>query len=154
MANHDRVKREYAQLLRLHERLLRELERIRNDLVAPGTQELLRSIRASAGTSPDDAIQEILGSVEEAIRAATMSESRLHREIVDEPEHLAVEGVENLPAFLARFIAERKDRPGFTWEVSRDEVRGWVISWKEYTSEGSVRGFGQFYERPYAWLED
>jgi hypothetical protein len=36
----------------------------------------------------------------------------------------------------------------------QDEVRGWMILWKEYTTRGTVRGFGQFYERPYAWLED
>ena len=42
----------------------------------------------------------------------------------------------------------------FSYEVRQDSVRGWVIAWKEYTAEGIVRGFGQFYERPYAWLEE
>ena len=36
----------------------------------------------------------------------------------------------------------------------QDEVRGWVIRWKRYTLRGTVQGYGQFYERPYAWLED
>jgi hypothetical protein len=33
-------------------------------------------------------------------------------------------------------------------------VRGWIVSWKEYTNRGTVRGYGQFCERPYAWLDD
>jgi len=49
---------------------------------------------------------------------------------------------------LARFLSERTQFPGF-----KDEVRGWVIRWKEYTHRGTVRGCGQFYERLYAWLD-
>jgi hypothetical protein len=59
-----------------------------------------------------------------------------------------------MPAYLQRFLAERSNGPAFSYEVSQDEVRGWVIRWKEYTDQGTVRGFGQFYERPYAWLDD
>ena len=44
--------------------------------------------------------------------------------------------------------------PGFTYEVIHDENRGWIIKWKEYTAKGSVRGSGQFYERPYAWIDE
>ena len=63
-------------------------------------------------------------------------------------------GVPDLPSPLQRFLAERTQFPGFTYEVVQDEVRGWVIRWKEYTARGRVRGFGQFYERPYAYLDD
>ena len=38
--------------------------------------------------------------------------------------------------------------------IIQDEVRGWMICWKEYTHRGTVRGYGQICERPYAWLED
>ena len=38
--------------------------------------------------------------------------------------------------------------------VDQDPVRGWIIRWKEYTHRGTVRGYGQICERPYAWLED
>ena len=58
------------------------------------------------------------------------------------------------PATLARFLAERRDMPGFTYQVLHDENRGWIILWKEYTQTGSVRGSGQFYERPNAWIDE
>ena len=54
----------------------------------------------------------------------------------------------------ARFLAERAQEPGFTYEVIQDPVRGWIVAWKEFTNRGTVRGYGQFCERPYAWLDD
>ena len=39
------------------------------------------------------------------------------------------------------------------YDVIHDENRGWIIKWKEYTATGSVRGSGQFYEHPYAWID-
>ena len=30
---------------------------------------------------------------------------------------------------------------------------GWVIRWREYTLRETVRGYCQFYEQPYAWLD-
>ena len=65
-----------------------------------------------------------------------------------------MDGITNIPAYLQRFLAERAANPRFHYEVMQDEVRGWVVCWKEYTEKGTVRGYGQFYERPYAWLED
>ena len=65
-----------------------------------------------------------------------------------------VEGVTNMPAYLERFLAERSAQPGFTYEVVQDDVRGWMVCWKEFTHRGTVRGYGQFYERPYAWLDE
>jgi hypothetical protein len=59
-----------------------------------------------------------------------------------------------MPAYLERFLAESSSQAGFSYEVIQDEVRGWVVCWKEYTHRGTVRGYGQFYERPYAWLEE
>jgi hypothetical protein len=59
-----------------------------------------------------------------------------------------------MPAYLQRFLAERSQEPGFRYEVESDPVRGWIVSWKEYTNRGTVRGYGQFCERPYAWLDD
>ncbi len=69
-------------------------------------------------------------------------------------EQSEISGVGNLPATLARFLDERRELPGFTYEVLHDENRGWIILWKEYTQTGSVRGSGQFYERPYAWIDE
>jgi len=69
-------------------------------------------------------------------------------------DEFSVDGVTNLPAPLSRFLAERSQYPGFKYKVIQDDVRGWVIRWKEYTHRGTVRGYGQFYERPYAWIYD
>lgn len=146
------AKREYSQLLRLHERTLVQLQRLREDLTSPATAELLKDIKGRTGSVPD--IDEVAGKVEEAMRALKLSESQVRAAIVDDHTAMEVAGVPNLPAHLERFLAERSQSPGFTFEVIQDEVRGWVIRWKEYTHKGTVRGYGQFYERPYAWLDD
>ncbi len=148
------AKREYGQLLHLHARLLRQLQQIRDDLSAPGTGAIIRSIRRRTGSSPDEGLSEVAGAVEEAIRALKLSESKIREEIMADHQHAEVEGVSNLPAPLARFLAERQELPGFSFKVIQDENRGWIIRWKEHTEAGTVRGSGQFYERPYAWLDD
>ena len=149
----NNAKREYRQLLRLHERLLIELQGAREELSAPGTGGLVKDIKARTGSAPD--LAPIMRAVEETIRALKMSESDIQGAIIEAREtDFEVEGISNMPAYLERFLAERSSQPGFSYEVSQDEVRGWVVRWKEYTDQGTVRGFGQFYERPYAWLED
>ena len=150
----NEAKREYGQLLHLHQRLLTRLNKIRDELTAPGTGKILGIISQRTGSSPDEGIANITTSVEEAIRALKLSESVIRDEILEHHEHAKVEGISNLPAALARFIAERAELPGFSYEVLQDENRGWIIRWKEYTDSGTVRGSGQFYERPYAWLDD
>ena len=148
------AKREYGQLLHLHARLLRQLQQIRYDLAAPGTGAILRAIRRRTGSSPDEGLSDVAGAVEEAIRGLKLSESKVREEIMADHQHADVEGVSNLPAPLARFLAELQELPGFSFEVMQDENRGWIIRWKEHTEAGTVRGSGQFYERPYAWLDD
>jgi len=146
------AKREYAQLLRLHERLLVQLQRALEEITSSQTAGLVKDIRARTGTEPD--LSAITASVEESIRALKLSQSRIRKAILQHHEAMDVDGVPNLPAHLQRFLAERAQLPGFSYEVLQDEVRGWVICWKEYTHKGTVRGYGQFYERPYAYLED
>ena len=148
------IKKEFAQLLRLHEQVMAKLQRVKDDLRAPATVKLLKEIRNRSGTAHDTNISEVAGAVEEAIRVLKLSESVTRHELLEAPREVSLEGVANLPATLARFLAEREDLPGFTYEVVQDEVRGWVIAWKEYTESGTVRGAGQFYERPYAWLDE
>ena len=87
-------------------------------------------------------------------RELKLFQSEIQNELLDERSEVTVEGVSNLPAPLARFLAERTQDDRFSYEVRQDPVRGWIIAWKEYTAEGIVRGSGQFYERPYAWLEE
>lgn len=147
-----KAKREYAQLLRLHERLLVQLQRSLEDLTSSQTAALVKDIKARTGSSPD--LTAIIAAVEESIRSIKLSQSAIRGAILEHHEDLSVEGVPNLPAHLQRFLAERAQQPGFSYEVLQDEVRGWVIAWKEYTHRGTVRGFGQFYERPYAYLDD
>lgn len=148
------AKREYTQLLRLHEQLLSQFTRAREALLAPGTGELLRDIKTRTGEAPD--LTDMKTAVEEAIRELKLSQSQIRGALSDDPEtsSFEVEGIVNMPAYLQRFLAERSQEPGFTYEVEDDPVRGWIVSWKEYTNRGTVRGYGQFCERPYAWLDD
>ena len=148
------AKREYTQLLRLHEQLLNQFTRAREALVAPGTSELLRDIKGRTGDAPD--LTSIKTAVEKAIRELKLSQSEIRAAVNDELDTstFEIEGIVNMPAYLQRFLAERSQEPGFTYEVEDDPVRGWIVSWKEYTNRGTVRGYGQFCERPYAWLDD
>jgi hypothetical protein len=148
------ARREYAQLLRVHERLSTQLRRVRDELGTPELSQLLREIRARTGTAPRDAMVEVRESVEEALRTLSVAASDAHSALTYEGEEPEIEGIAHLPRPLARFLAERTRLAGFQYEVLQDDVRGWVIRWKEYTAEGHIRGFGQFYERPYAWLDD
>ena len=146
--------REFSQLLRIQERLLGMLQDVLDELGAPTTLTLLRELRHRTGSTAPESFGRITNSVETAIRELKVFESEIQKELLTDPRDISVEGVNNLPAPLARFLAERTQNPRFSYKVQQDPVRGWVISWKEFTAQGIVRGFGQFYERPYAWLED
>lgn len=148
------ARREYAQLLRLHDRLKQQLQGIRDDLEAPGTVRLMRELRRRVGMGPENGIAEVVSALEEALRSVQLAEAEAHSALEGEILEVEVDGIDNLPGRLARFLAERKDVPGFSYEVSQDPVRGWIIAWKEHTFDGRIRGYGQFYERPYAWLDD
>jgi len=144
----------HVQLLHLHERVLAQLHRVRRDLTAPINQRLLKTLRTEGGDKSGTTLSDVESAIEEAIRSLKLSEAKLRENLLEEPRIMSLEKVPNLPAPLARFLAEREQLPGFSYEVLQDEVRGWVIAWKEYTSSGRVRGAGQFYERPYAWLDE
>lgn len=146
--------RELSQLMRLHERIMAELQDVRAELEAPSTAAVLRKLRNSTSTAPDEAFGRITASVEEAIRALQVFESEVKRELLADQEDVALEGLPDLPPALSRFLAERSQREGFSYVIDEDEVRGWIIRWKEYTDEGTIRGYGQIYERPHAWLEE
>lgn len=145
---------EVSQLIRIQERLLTQLQRVRKELSAPTTNQILKRLRTKIGGGPEDTFGRIATAVEEAIRSLKVFESEIKRELIDESRAPAVEGIPDLPPHLARFITERSQSPGFTYEVSQDPVRGWTIRWKEYTPGGTVRGYGQIYERPHAWVEE
>ncbi len=158
MAQEDQPKhravREYSQLLRIQERLLSMLQEALDEIGAPTTINLLRDLRVRTGSRAPEDFGRIANSVEEAIRELKLFQSEIQNELMDQRSDISVAGVSNLPAPLARFLAERTPNERFSYEVRQDPVRGWIIAWKEYTAEGIVRGFGQFYERPYAWLDE
>ena len=147
------AKREYTQLLRLHEQLLGQFTRARDVLLAPGTAGIIKQIKARTGSAPD--LTEIKTAVEESIKLLKLSQSQIQGAVSDNLDaSFEVEGIANMPTYLQRFLAERAQEPGFSYDVEQDPVRGWIVSWKEYTERGTVRGYGQFCERPYAWLDD
>ncbi len=149
----DETKRELAQLLRLHARLLTQLNRVREELNLPSTKALLADLRDRIGSgASSESVSDVTAAIEEALKAVRLSESTIRAEFSEDHATITVEGVDNLPPKLAFFLTERSEFPGFSYEVHQDENRGWVIRWKEHTMTGTVRGFGQFYERPYAWL--
>ena len=148
------VLREFSQLLRIQERLLGMLQEVLDELRAPTTLTLLRELRNRTGSGAPESFGRVTNAVEGAIRELKVFESEIQKELLADPDEITVEGVANLPAPLARVLAERTQNPRFSYQVQQDPVRGWVISWKEYTAQGLVRGYGQFYERPYAWLDE
>lgn len=148
------ARREYAQLLRLHDRLSVQLRRIRDELEAPGTGALVREITRRTGNTPGETLTEVLSSVEQALRSLKLAASRAQLALLERHEEVDIEGIDNLPPSLSRFLAERGESSSFHYDVVQDEVRGWVVRWKERATDGEIRGCGQFYERPYAWLDD
>lgn len=147
--------REYAQLLRAHDRTRGQLEEILEDLSAPGMQKLVREIRRRTGSAPQQSLAEVISAVEEALRVLQLAESETNLALHQGDEGaFHIDGIDNLPARLGRFLAERAGLPGFSYVVEQDEVRGWIVRWKEYTADGRIRGYGQFYERPYAWIDE
>lgn len=146
--------RDLSQLMRIHERLLSQLQEARSELNTPATTELISKLRSRTGNQPDTAFSQITAAVEEGIRCLMVFESEIKRELFSDSDQVEVEGIPNLPPHLARFLAERTSLNGFSYEVLQDPVRGWVIRWKEYTSMGTIRGSGQIFERPHAWLVD
>lgn len=148
----DQQTRELSQLMRIHERLLSQLQEARSELNTPATSEILSKLRSRIGTKPDMAFSQITAAVEEGIRCLMVFESEIKQELFSDDEQITVEGIPNLPPHLARFLAERTSLNGFHYDVLHDPVRGWVIRWKEYTALGTIRGSGQIFERPHAWL--
>jgi len=94
----------------------------------------MHEIRNRTGSAPTQALGLVISEVEGGIRALKILESEVQSALLEEPgEEFTVDGVSNLPAPLGWFLAERSQYPGFQYDVVQDEVRGWVIRWKEYT---------------------
>ncbi len=144
----------FAQLLRQQERALRLLKELKEELEAPVTRRILEGIQERGTDRLEDAYARMSQRIEEGLDAVKHCRSELEHEMAKYHEELPLEGPDDLPPALARFLASRSENPGFEYRVRQDETRGWVVWWKEYTEWGTVRGSGQIYERPYAWLND
>ncbi|MEZ4417512.1 MAG: hypothetical protein R3E10_17290 [Gemmatimonadota bacterium] len=148
------LRRELSQLLGLNEHLLSELELLRRELGAPLTANLLDSIRGQSDTPVPRLFEDAARAIDQALEVLKACDAELQAQVRRPLGAVHLEGLPALPPRLSRFLAERQDVPGFHYELRRDRVRGWVVHWKEYGADGALRGAGQFYERPYAWLED
>jgi len=146
--------REVLELLAAHEGIELRLDVIRRELDGPLLGDLLREARISRGVDAAALLGEVLHHVEQGLRSLKMLEAELIRELNVPPATFTLDGLPALPRAMARFLEERSESPGFTCEVGQDPIRGWVIRWKEYTAQGTVRGAGQVHERPYAWLDE
>jgi hypothetical protein len=143
----------FAQLQRSQERAIQVLLEAKSELDSPLSRTLLERLKSEGTTELYESVKQVVVKLEDAIRSAQYCQSEIHRELVSHRTDLEPTGIANLPPALARFLAERKDTPGFTYTVRQDLVRGWIVHWKEYTARGTVRGSGQLYERPFAWLD-
>ena len=59
--------REYSQLLRVHEQLLSQIVRSRDELLAPSMDLLVKRIKGQTGSEPD--LTELKTAIEESIRS-------------------------------------------------------------------------------------
>ncbi len=131
-----------------------QLERIQSELESPAARTVIEELRSRIETTFPEELRRVREAVAAAVERLTAGERELREILEADPGELSIAGVTNLPVRLARFIADRRNLPGFRYEVRQDEVRGWIVVWKEYGAEGSIRGAGRFYERPYAWLDE
>jgi hypothetical protein len=147
-------RKELSDLILLQDRIIEALKGVKDQLAHPMAQDLMRAYARLDGDV--ETMSRVLASVESAIRDLKISEVEVRKALQEDSsvEEPRADGLPDLPAPLARFLAVRAESPGFEYEVLQDPDRGWIIRWKEFTSQGTVRGHGQFYERPYAWLED
>jgi len=142
------------QLMRIQERILRRLREVREELEARTTANTLQRFRQRGGETADETFGQVSSAVEEAIRALNVFESEIRQEILEAPRAQEGDDLPDLPPHLSRFLSERARMSGFSYEVDRDPIRGWTIRWKEYTEDGTIRGYGQLFERPHAWIEE
>jgi hypothetical protein len=142
------------QLLRQQERILGFLQQARGELDTPVAREMVAGIRGEVPPEVEEGFTRLVEGIQSAIQAAQYGESELRRALLTARGRDERELREHLPGGLARFLASREDTPGFSYGTVRDPVRGWGILWKQLTPEGTVRGAGQLWERPYALLDD
>jgi len=143
-----------AQLLTQNGRALQSLQGISHAIDTPATRTLLSKLRDDATTDAEAAVEQVLAKLEGLIQAVHYCQSELRRELESAQGQESLSDRDHLPGALGRFITERESLPGFEWETYEDPIRGWVVKWKQMTAAGTVRGAGQLWEKPYAWMDD
>ncbi len=148
------VRRELSQLLGLCEHVSGELQLLRREMDSRLAQDLVDCIEEHLEGPLPGEMRRTSSSIDQALSHLETAIEEIGAQMRVPQCELQPEGVPALPPRLARFLAERREIPGFQFEVRQDAVRGWVVLWKEYGDNGILRGAGQFYERPYAWMDD
>ena len=143
-----------VQLLRQQDRALQLLQQARMEIDAPVTRSLLARIRGQASDEVEAGLNQAADTLGTAIQAVQYCQSELRRELITARGKPTSAVRDELPAALARFLAERASAPGFSYETAHDPVRGWVVHWKRVTGDGTVRAAGHLCERPHAWLDE
>ncbi|CAN5737079.1 hypothetical protein BH23GEM11_BH23GEM11_15740 [soil metagenome] len=146
-----------AWLLLRHEAELRgRLERMCAGLGDPALT------RVVDGLARPDGVRERLAALTLALEESLRELTSLHAELT-RPEEGASPGsgdsdgpARELPPEMAetlrRYLRRHARSRGFRHEILHDEVRGWVVRWKEVADDGSVLASGRLYERPWKWL--
>jgi len=143
-----------SQLLTQNGRALQSLQTLSQALDTPATRTLLGKLRDEATTDAEAAVEQVLAKLEGLLQAVHYCQSELRRELESSQGSDSLRDRDHLPGALGRFITERESSPGFSWETFEDPIRGWVVKWKQMTAAGTVRGAGQLWEKPYAWMDD
>ena len=148
------VRRELSQLLGLCEHVAGELRLLRREIDASLARTLVEAIEEHLDSSIPDEMDRTTQAIDRALSSLHTALEEIQANMRVPRNEVQPEGMPALPPRLARFLAERQTIKGFHYEVRQDPIRGWVVLWKEYGAEGTLRGAGQFYERPYAWMEE
>jgi hypothetical protein len=146
-----------AWLLLRHEAELRSrLERMCAGLADPALARVVDGLARPEGVR--ERISALTLALEESLRELTGLHAELTRpeETASASTAGADAGQPRLPpeiaAMLQRFLRRHARSRGFRHELRHDEVRGWVVRWKEVADDGTVVASGRLYERPWKWL--
>jgi len=148
------VRRELSQLLGLCEHVAGELRLLRREMDATLARSLIETIEEHLDSTVPDELDRTTQAIDRALSSLHAALDEIQTNMRIPRDEVQPEGMPALPPRLARFLAERQTIKGFHYEVRQDPIRGWVVLWKEFGAEGALRGAGQFYERPHAWMED
>jgi len=146
-----------AWLLLRHEAELRgRLERMCAGLGDPALARVVDGLARPEGVR--ERIAALTLALEESLRELTSLHAELTRpeEVLSPDSGSAGSDDSQLPREMAetlrRYLRRHARSRGFRHELLHDEVRGWVVRWREIADDGTVVASGRLYERPWKWL--